>query len=440
MAISLLELFTDPIFRAPFIGSMLICLAMALVGVILFVRHRLLSGEALSHAIYPGVVISAMVASALYAFPGEDEGLSVIMGAFISSLIGLFCLDFLEKKVRLYGDAALCFILSVFFGVGVLFASRIQYTHAIWYKQVQVFLYGQAATLDDRHLVPLALLSSLCVCLVVVLYRYIQWMTFDRDHIKGMGGRVRLVDGLINFLLILSLVVGMRCVGVVLMSGMLVAPAVAARFWCGRLSRFFLLAGLFGIASGGLGNILCLKIPLWSGIAHLSLPTGPLIVLTAVFFALVSMFFAPQKGLCVRFLRFLSFRHQIALENLLKALWKKGVEHSWSAKTLRSFIPLSKVGKYLIFWDLLRQGWVVKKSKGFFGLSSDGQRKAAHIVRLHRLWEVYLVECLGQHKEKAHHNAEEMEHVLTPELEKQLTQILNNPKRDPHKQPIPEES
>ena len=72
-----------------------------------------------------------------------------------------------------------------------------------------------------------------------------------------------------------------------------------------------------------------------------------------------------------------------------------------------------------------------------YRLNIDGQHRAAKIVRLHRLWEVYLADYLGIGAEKVHHNAEEMEHILTPEIEEQLIKLLNDPKRDPHSQPIP---
>ena len=69
-------------------------------------------------------------------------------------------------------------------------------------------------------------------------------------------------------------------------------------------------------------------------------------------------------------------------------------------------------------------------------LTEKGDRKAAHIVRMHRLWELYLVH-IGVGKEKVHHNAEEMEHIITPQIEAQLLKIMNNPTRDPHNSPIP---
>ena len=84
---------------------------------------------------------------------------------------------------------------------------------------------------------------------------------------------------------------------------------------------------------------------------------------------------------------------------------------------------------------LIYQGWIEKK-KGLYLLNEDGRQKAAHIVRLHRLWEAYLVQ-MGHSKEKVHASAEEMEHVLTPEIERQLMEFLGDPKEDPHQQPIP---
>ena len=73
-------------------------------------------------------------------------------------------------------------------------------------------------------------------------------------------------------------------------------------------------------------------------------------------------------------------------------------------------------------------------------LPISGFHRASYIVRLHRLWEVYLVEHLGFGAERVHRSAEEMEHILTPEVEKELTRLLDDPEVDPHQQPIPEVS
>ena len=110
-------------------------------------------------------------------------------------------------------------------------------------------------------------------------------------------------------------------------------------------------------------------------------------------------------------------------ENVLKAVWKKGTVSERPTIALR-----------LALWQLKRGGWMDRDLQ----LTDDGRKKAALIIRLHRLWELYLTEELGFHAEKVHHTAEEMEHILTPDMEEKLTRLLENPKLDPHLQPIPE--
>ena len=105
-----------------------------------------------------------------------------------------------------------------------------------------------------------------------------------------------------------------------------------------------------------------------------------------------------------------------------------------SRKELRRFYGM--LSDPLLF-VLKKQGWIIQQ-KELFSLSEEGKRRAEAIVRLHRLWELYLTEEFGWQVEKVHASAEEMEHILTPDLEKRLTQHLSNPTKDPHAQPIPQ--
>ena len=82
-------------------------------------------------------------------------------------------------------------------------------------------------------------------------------------------------------------------------------------------------------------------------------------------------------------------------------------------------------------WRMKMKGWVSSHR-----LTKEGKRRAEKLIRLHRLWEVYLVH-MGQHSKRVHRSAEEMEHILTPEIEKELLILLDDPKKDPHEQPIP---
>lgn len=415
--------FVDPVLRAPTIGCMLMCLSAALVGVVTFLRKQSLLGESLSHAAFPGLIFGVLAAGGLSQ--SELAPFIIIFGAFLSALLGLLSIYFLEKFLKIRPDSALCFVLSVFFGIGITLASRVQFTETALYKQSLSYLYGQAATMTDIHIFIYGILSFFVLVSVLLFYKEIQAVTFDRDYSKTVGIRVYLVEGVVYFLIVLAIVIGIRSVGVVLMSAMLIAPAAAARQYTNKLSRMLVYAGIFGLISGYLGNYFSVLF---------FIPTGPMIALVAGTIAFFSLLFAPERGLITRMLRILHFRTDTIVENILKSMWRHG--EAVSFKELAEYHEASIPYLFWVLRKLKSSGWITK-THSKYKLTSDGQIRAAHIVRLHRLWEVYLADYLGVGAEKVHHSAEEMEHILTPEIEKELTILLKDPKIDPHQQPIP---
>ncbi len=442
MIAALFGYFTDPILRAPTIGCMLMCLSAALVGVIAYLRKQSLLGEALSHASYPGVILGAVFAAGWVGADSDSLLLSFLsmLGAFGSALIGLYTIHYLENRWKIRADSALCFILSLFFGVGILLASRLQFTHTALYKQTLSYLYGQAATMTDRHIVLYGLLSLAVVATLLMFYKELKALTFDRDFARAIGVKIHLVDTVILFLLSLSIVVGIRSVGVVLMSAMLIAPAASARQYTHRFSYMLILAGIFGLISGFAGNVLSVEMTAYLHsiypMERMSLPTGPMIVLAASVICVMSLLFAPERGLIVRLIRIAYFRTRCLKENLLKTMWRQGKERCFTLNEIRRYQDISKIYLFYLLTRLEKQGWV-ERLGSHYRLTADGMYRAAHIVRLHRLWEVYLADYLGIGTERVHKSAEEMEHILTPELEKELTALLNDPRLDPHDQPIP---
>lgn len=440
---TLFSFFTDPILRAPTIGCMLMCLGASLVGVIVFLRKQSLIGETLSHASYPGVILG-IVAAGLFSVVETQElelALFSLTGAFLTALLGIAMVHLLEKRLKVPSDAALCFVLSSFFGVGLTIASEVQFSFTSLYKQVLAYLYGQAATMTDMHIFIYGGLAGLIILLVLLLYKELQIITFDRQYAKSLGIPVNAIDTLLFILVALAIVVGIRSVGVVLMSAMLIAPAVAARQFTNKLSILFLLAALFGALSGFFGIYFSVHLTDSLSIAYpslrMTLPTGPMIVLVASGICLFSLLFARERGLITRFVRIIKFRYRVICENILKMIWRLNPSDPLSLQTISSFQSISPLFLRFILWRMIKNGWMQKIGSDGYRLTGDGYTRAAKIVRLHRLWEVYLVSYLGEGVERVHHNAEEMEHIITPELEKELTYLLKDPKQDPHQQPIP---
>lgn len=430
------RLFNDPILQAPLIGTILMSLSSSIMGVLMFVKKKSLVGEALSHAAYPGIILGIVVASCCSGYSDEVASWSILFGALLSCLVGAFLIESLIKKLHIHPDAALCYVLSAFLGLGVTLASLIQKSHALWYRKIQMFFYGQAITMSMIHVHIYLIFGMLILLFVVFFYTSIKAYCFDRDFSKISGLPIRFLNGAITFLLSLSIVIGIRSIGVVLMTAMLVAPAIAARQLSQSLSRMFFLAVIFGAISAFLG--VYFSITLGEIFFHKALPTGPSIVLVSSCICLLSLVFSPKSGVLIRQIRRYRFVKKCLIENFLKGLWKKGPDRSLTFKQILALKLASPMRTRLAMISLHKQGWVQGSKKDGFKLSRDGEIKAAYVIRLHRLWEVYLADHLGFKLDEIHHNAEEMEHIITPDVELALTQMLLNPTQDPHHQPIPQ--
>lgn len=402
----MLQFFTDSILRAPTLGSMLMCFASGLIGCLVFLQKRTLVGEALSHAVYPGIVLAIVIVASFFPFSEKGASFAILVGAFVFGLLGIVTINALEKRWKISSDAALCLVLSLFFGFGVLISSSLQISHALWFRQIQVFLFGQAATMVDAHIALYGALALAVLLMMSFLYRYLEILNFDPDYARSLGMPTKWINAVVYFLLVFAIIVGMRSVGIVLMSAMLIAPAAAARQWTQDLKTFFALSSVFGMVSGFFGNAFSVWIPDWIGQSQLSLPTGPMIVLCATFLCLISLLFAPKRGYITRIVRAQCFHFRSAQENVLKALLEK--------------TPYK--ASRLLLWRMRRKGWIDGTT-----LTEKGKAKAKHLLRLHELWEVYLIH-MGQGQEKVHQSAEEMEHILTPEIEQELLYLLEDTK------------
>lgn len=433
----MMNYFIDPLLKAPTLGCIAMCLVCALVGVLIFIRKESLLGETLSHAAYPGIMFAALL-SLLPSFNFSFTGY-ILIGAGIFSYLALQLLKITKTYFKMSSDSALTYTLTLFFGLGLTCASLLQTIQSRLYKQALVFLFGQAATITDFHMILALSLAGTTLILISLFYFEIQIRNFDPTFARTLGISIKKVDLLIYFLMVASVVVGIRSIGLFLLSGMFIAPAIAARQWTHKLNRMFILSGLIGLLSGLIGVVLSFE---WSqyfskkGIS-LSFATGPMIILTSSFFTLFSLLFAPKQGWISRFLKVVRFKFKCVQENILKTLWHFSQKEKGEIelKKVLDYQNIPYLYSWLIVFYLILKNQIAWTSKKII-LAPKGRRRAQKIVRLHRLWELYLVH-IGVGKEKVHHNAEEMEHIITPHIEEKLLNMMKHPKVDPHNQPIP---
>jgi manganese/zinc/iron transport system permease protein len=219
----------------------------------------------------------------------------------------------------------------------------------------------------------------------------------------------------------------------VLMAAILITPAAAARFWTDNIRVMIFLASTFGAFSGLSGAYISFIAP--------AMPTGPWIVIVVSTIAFISFFLAPKRGVISRMLRYAKIRKTIGNENVLKALYQLGEEsknffihrHSDEIIRRRKYDPeyLNKVLK-----RLQAQGYLERTGNTWM-LTEEGKTRGQRVVKIHRLWELYLTTYVHIAADHVHDDAETIEHLLTPELEAELERQLNYPKVDPHSSEIP---
>ncbi|NDE63666.1 MAG: hypothetical protein EB053_04855 [Chlamydiae bacterium] len=401
MPFSLVDFFWHPVLMASTIATLLLSIFCSLFGCLLFVQKKALLAETLSHAAYVGVV------AGLY-FSGMD----FVFGAF-SALFGLYLLHLLEKRFCLAQDVALTVTLAVSLSMGALFASIAQLYAPVVYKQSLIFLYGQAATMLNIHVVYFSVISLIAILFFLCRFRQIAWSSFDPIFFQSQSIHFRGLKMFLFVLLSFSVVIGSRACGIMLVSGMMIAPAIFARAFSHSFSAMLCVASLMGVISAFTGTFLSVYIPQALSI-EVSMPTGPLILATLALLTALSLLFSPKQGLVLRQIRTLRFQLKIWIENGLKQMHKKETA-SW---------PM-----LIVLWVLRFQ----RRGK----LTDRGVQKAQNLIRIHRLWELYLSKELNVTGARIHQSAEEMEHILDLEMEKRLTAILNDPTHDPHQNEIP---
>jgi manganese/zinc/iron transport system permease protein len=427
---SLLEFFSfnDPNIRFVVIGSVLLTASSAIVGSFTFLNKKSLVGDAIAHAVLPGICLGFMLS-------GTKNPIYLITGAFITGWISLVLVEYITRKTRIKEDTAIGLILSVFFGIGILLLTVIQKSGNAAQSGLDHFLFGKAAALVGDDLYTFASVAILLLIAVFLLFKEFALLAFDKNYAISLGLPVKRIELVLTSLIVLAVVIGIQAVGVVLMAAILITPAAAARFWTDKIKVMFLLASIFGAVSGLAGAYISYIAP--------AMPTGPWIVIVISMIAFVSFFLAPRRGVISRLIRQYSIRKTINDENVLKALYQLGEENKnfYIQRYPDEIIRRRKFEKdnlLMVLGRLKRQGYV-ENTGNLWGLTEEGMNRGKRVVKIHRLWEMYLTTQLHIAPDHVHEDADTIEHLLTPELEAELERLLNFPKVDPHKSEIPYE-
>lgn len=418
--------FSDPNVLFVVLGTMILGASAAIVGCFSFLRKRALVGDAIAHSILPGVCLAFMVS-------GSKNPLYLIIGAFITGWLSLLLIDAITRTTKLKSDTAIGIILSVFFGVGILLLTSIQHSGNASQAGLDKFLFGKAASLTKDDVYIFGTIALILIAVVILFYKEFKLISFNPDYAKVIGLPVQFLEFMLATITVLAVAVGIQAVGVVLMAALLITPASGARFWTDKLSVMILIATAFGAISGFLGSYISYIAP--------SMPTGPWIVMCLSMLTIGSIWFAPRTGMLAKFRVQKENQRKILIENVLKLFYHLGEKDGTFKKQRSTSVLLASRDLRIIELNrglhlLKKEHWLRKKGDNWL-ITQSGLNEAKRIIKLHRLWEMYLNQRLKLEPDHVHNDAEAIEHIITPELEKQLEKELNYPTKDPHESVIP---
>jgi manganese/zinc/iron transport system permease protein len=419
--------FRDESLRYAVLGSMILGVSCGLLGSFIVVRKMALVGDALSHAVLPGVALG-------FLWNMSKDPVAIFVGASAAGLLGTTMVTWITRTTKLKEDAALGLVLATFFAAGSCLITMIQGLPTGSKSGIDKFLFGQAAALGEGDVILMTIVLVVTVVLLTTFYHGFLVTSFDPAFASTIGFPSRILHETLMLLLAFSVVVALQAVGVVLVSAMLITPAAAAYLLTDRMHRMLLLAAFFGLLAGVSGAF-------FSFMGN-NLPTGPFMVLGASMVFALAFFFGPRHGVVPRWWRHRSRSRRIGRENTLKSIYQVLENRQFDSEVI-SLEALARWRRETLeeaerqTRELLRTGLATLGADDALALTPDGWRRACAIVRNHRLWELYLTNAANFEADHVHDDAERIEHVLGEEIVRQLERRLEFPNTDPHGKPIP---
>lgn len=306
------DIFNDYTIRTVTLGSGILGIISGVIGSFAVLRKQSLLGDTISHAALPGIALA-------FILTGFKSQIIFILGALIAGWIATVFFISITSFSKIKTDSAMGIILSSFFGLGIVLLTYIQKKPTASQAGIEKFLFGQAAAIVTSDLIIMSIFGGVGIILLVLFWKEFKISTFDPGFAHSSGYNVKNLNSILTGLIVIAIVVGLQTVGVVLMSAMIALPGAAARQWTDRLGMMVILAGLFGAAAGISGAL----ISAYSG----KLPTGPLIIIIISLLVLISILFAPDRGIVYKAIRMAGSKTKLKTDGILLTLFELAMQH-----------------------------------------------------------------------------------------------------------------
>lgn len=354
----------------------LVAASCALVGTFLVLRRMALIGDAISHAVLPGIVIGFLASQSRHP-------LVMLLGAAAAGLVTVWLVELLHRSKRLSEDSSIAVVFPALFALGVLLIARIRYVDL----DLDCVVFGRIEDVDRKPLVLfgsdlgprsvwlLGIMLAVNFGLVLAFWKELKVSTFDPALAESLGFRPQRMHYLLMTAVSLTTVAAFEAVGAVLVVAFLVVPAATAYLLTDRLWALFALAVGFGVLAVVGGYILASEAVLNS------VGAGAMATTAGLIFLLVWLA-APRHGLLAQLRRRRRLRRRFARDLVLLHLRDLPRGSDVAQRVMEQFEWSGSVGRRVL--DELEADGLVRRDREHIELTPTGERTAGDLERAYR--------------------------------------------------------
>ncbi len=422
-------------------AGILCAVASALLGNFLVLRKMSMLGDAISHAVLPGL-------AAAFFITGTRDSLPMFIGAAVVGILTALFTEWIRGFGKVDEGAAMGVVFTSLFAAGLVMivqaADRVDLDPGcVLYGAIEMTPLNTVSVGGfeiPRVVVVLSSVLLINLFAVVLFYKEFKIASFDPALATTLGINDSFMHYLLTTLVAVTAVASFEAVGNILVVAMFIVPAAAAYLCTDRLGTMIVISVIVAALSAIFGHIGAMLVPQLIGY-HSTNTAGMMATMAGLLFVVAALF-APRYGVVVTFARRVMLSLRILAEDVVGLLYRAEERSQTGAMLNRDSLQTTLLGKpgiiaIVLAW-LLRRGDLVTH-QGEYGLTDQGRERARALVRSHRLWEQYLVNTVGVAENRLHPKAEQLEHYTNPSMRSQLDEEMEHPTVDPHGTPIPTE-
>lgn len=256
--------------QSALITAIMVGIMSGIIGSFIILRGMSLMGDAISHAVLPGVAVAYML------------GINILVGASLFGVLAALLIGFVASRSKIKTDTSIGVVFSAFYALGFILISMAESS-----TNLHHILFGNILAVSDSDIMTTAVVLGIVILFVVIFYKELLVTSFDETYAKTYGLNVQVIHYALMLVLTLVTVSALQTVGIILVVAMLITPAATAFLWTDKLGTMLILSAAMGVISSITGLYFSYTFN-WA--------SGPAIVIVAALLFALSFIFSPKQN------------------------------------------------------------------------------------------------------------------------------------------------